>query len=939
MDRYNHQEIEQKWQKIWDEKKLYLTDIHKKTDNGNFYLLDMFPYPSGDGLHMGHTEGYSATDIFYRHKRMLGYNVLHPQGFDSFGLPAENYAIKTGTHPAETTETNSANYIQQWKSLGLGHDFDNIIKTSDPSYYQWTQWLFGEFYKNDLVYKKTDTVNWCDSCNTTIANEQVEDGHCERCKSEIIQKEIPTWSYKITDFADALIDDLETVDWPEATKKKQINWIGKSEGSEIDFAIKDREEVISVFTTRADTLFGATYLVLAPEHQLIQELSNTITNFAEVQAYIDTTAKKTELDRLESKEKTGVQLQGVTAINPANNQEIPVYIADYALVNYATGAVMAVPAHDERDFEFATKFELPINYVVAKHLNKSEDISHHSKGVYAIIQNSTGEFLIQHFSKRDFYWWPGGTKEGEETDEDTLKREIQEETGYFDFEIKEVLTEFYIDYPHDSGLGRKHLKAYRVVLHSEDTKEVNLMDDEVADNIKLMWMTEEDIRKNIPSHHSRIPFIIETIDSHKQKKCLPSVGTVINSGEFDGMSSNDAKVAITKKVGGRMKSTYRLRDWSLSRQRYWGCPIPVVYDPQGNSHFVGEENLPWLLPTDVDFVPTGTSPLENSQELKDRVTNLFGEGWVAEYDTMDTFVDSSWYFLRYPDMHNTNEFCSKEILRQWQPVDLYIGGAEHTYMHLLYARFFVKALHKIGIVDFVEPFKMLRHQGMVNDKEGKKMSKSKGNVVNPDDMVERFGADAVRTYMMFAAPLEDDVIWNEDNIVGVYRFLEKVWALTDKVSEGHNEAVEKELHKLIKAVGDQLSELKYNTAVSDMMKFINMASKEESISQDQLFRFIQLLSPYAPHIADEISERLGTGLVLESVWPTYNEDKLADETVTIGVQINGKRRGDITVSPDATQEEVLTASHSESTIKKWLDEGETRKVIYIPGKILNIIVG
>jgi len=937
MDRYNHKKIEQKWQKIWDEKDLYLTDINKETDKGNFYLLDMFPYPSGDGLHMGHTEGYSATDIYYRYKRMQGYNVLHPQGFDSFGLPAENYAIKTGTHPSETTKANGSNYLRQWSGLGLGHDFKNIFYTSDPEYYTWTQWLFGQFYKNNLVYRKTDTVNWCNSCNTIIANEQVEDGKCERCGSEIIQKTIPAWLFKITDFADALIDDLDSVDWPEATKKKQKNWIGKSEGSEIDFIIKDREEKITVFTTRADTLFGATYVVLAPEHQLIQDLLDAVTNSDEVQAYIDTTAKKTELDRLENKEKTGVQLKGIVAINPANNEEIPVYTADYALVNYATGAVMAVPAHDERDFEFATKFGLPINEVVAEHVVMTGDYATRKdvetlerRCVDAIIEHPTDDtfFLIadplEHFV--------GGGTEGED-ELIALGREIVEESGFTNFDVVKRVVAHAVCEGYRSTKDKNQITDsafYHVKL-----KDLTQVASEIEDgNHKARWVPRAEIAACLGWGHHQTAWRMLN-----ENGIYSGTGLLRNSGEFNNMTSQEAKVAITKHVGGKMKSTYRLRDWSISRQRYWGCPIPMVYDPEGNAHFVGEENLPWLLPTDVDFVPTGVSPLAKSEELQQRVTKLFGEGWTPEVDTMDTFVDSSWYFLRYPDMHNTNEFCSKEALQRWQPVDLYIGGAEHTYMHLLYARFFVKALNKIGIVDFIEPFKKLRHQGMVNDKEGKKMSKSKGNVVNPDDMVERFGADAVRTYMMFAAPLEDDVIWNEDNIVGVYRFLEKVWALQEKIKEEQNDKVEKELHKLIKSVGEQIEDLKYNTPVSDMMKFVNFASKGEGITKDQFFRFIQLLSPYAPHMTDEISESLGNNLVLDSVWPKFDHSQLVDEEVTIGVQVQGKRRGDITVPTQATEDQVMDVARSNKDIAKWLDEGEIRKVIYVPGKILNIIVG
>ena len=782
MERYNHKEVEKNIQDKWNESKPFLSDYRNASNKDTYYLLDMFPYPSGDGLHMGHTEGYSATDIYYRFKRMQGYNVLHPQGFDSFGLPAENYAIKTGTHPSITTEKNSSNYIEQMNMLGLAHDVSGGVYTSKPEFYKWTQWMFGEFFENGHAYRKTDTVNWCESCQTVIANEQVEDGECERCGTEIIQKDIPSWFFKITDHVDDLIAGLDELDWPEATKKKQINWIGKSEGAEINFKIKNREEQITVFTTRPDTLYGVTFMVLAPESDLVQTLISGVENADEVNEYIDQTKKKSELDRLEAKEKSGVQLKGVFAINPANNEEIPVFVADYVLANYGTGAVMAVPAHDERDNEFAQKYKMPM-----------------------------------------------------------------------------------------------------IVVISEDMK-------------------------------------------------------LVDSGDFTGLTSEEAMDTIIEKVSGRKKSTYRLRDWSISRQRYWGTPIPIVYSPDGTPQFVGEENLPWTLPTDVDFVPKGMSPLADSKELQTRVTDLFGEGWTPEYDTMDTFVDSSWYYLRYPDPHNTESFCSKEMKDKWLPVDMYFGGAEHAYMHLLYARYVTKVLHRLGHVNFTEPFTKLRHPGMVNDKDGKKMSKSKGNVVNPNVMVEKFGADAVRTYMMFAAPLEDDVIWNEDNIVGVRRFLEKVWSLKEKLSDEHNTSFDKELHKTLRQVTEQMEELKFNTVVSDLMKLTNTATKEESIGKEQYRIMLQMLNPMAPHITEFLISEMSGQELLDSSWPKFDPELAIDDEKTIGVQVNGKRRGDISVSDDDTEDTAMEMARAVESINKFLNEGEIVKVIYVPGKILNIVV-
>ncbi len=775
MKKYEHREIEKKWQEKWKEAGIFKTDFSNDKKE-KFYLLDMFPYPSGDGLHMGHTEQAAITDTFYRFKRMNNFNVLHPQGFDAFGLPAENYAIKTKINPKETISKTTKIFQKQIDTLGFGYDFMNgAVDTTNPEYYKWTQWIFGKFFHNNIVYKKTAKANWCESCKTVIATEQMENGNCERCGTKIEQKDIPSWMFRITDFADELIwnEKNENIDWPSYTKINQNNWIGKSEGAEIDFKIINNENKIKVFTTRPDTLFGATYMVLAPEHNLVQELKNQITNFEEIEKYISDTKKKTELERLEGKEKTGVKLEGVFAINPANQEKIPVFISDYVLAGYGTGAIMAVPAHDERDNEFAKKFGI---------------------------------------------------------------------------EIKDVIS---------------------------------------------------------------------------QKP----------SDRYETISAEEAKKKITEFVGGKMVSTYRLRDWSISRQRYWGTPIPIVYSPRGEAKFVGEENLPWTLPTDVDFIPTGTAPLAKSKELLERTEQIFGKGWTPEVDTMDTFVDSSWYFLRYCDPHNEKEFASAESLKKWMSVDLYIGGAEHTYMHLLFARFFVKAMKKIGLVDFEEPFLKLRHQGMVNDIHGKKMSKSKGNVVNPDEMVKRFGADATRTYMLFSSPLEDDITWNENNIVGVYRFLEKVWRQQEKFSSEENLELKKELHKTIKSVTEKIENLKFNTAISDMMKFINFCDKQEKINEEDFQDFIKILSPFTPHIADEILENFA----IEKNWPEFDKSLAKENLIKIGIQINGKRRSEIETSLDTSKEEIKEKVLAMEEVQKWTEKKEIKKFIYIPGKIISVI--
>lgn len=966
MERYDHRKIQNKWQKKWEEENPYhFLDNEKKE---KFYVLDMFPYPSSDGLHMGHTEGYSATDIFFRYKTMKGFEVLHPQGFDSFGLPAENYAIKTGTHPKETTAKNIENYIKQMKFLGLAHNIERSVSTSTPEYYKWTQWIFGKFFENDLVYKKTSKTNWCDSCKTILANEQVENGKCERCKGEVTQKEIPGWFFRITDFADELIEDLSKVDWPSHTKTNQINWIGKSEGSEIDFKIKDSDKKFTVFTTRADTLFGVTYCVLAPEHKLINELEGNIENLDEVKSYVEKATNTTDRERLESKEKTGVEIKGVKAINPVNGEEVPVWVADYVLGSYGTGAVMAVPAHDERDFEFAKKYGLEIKKVVAKKIGYINNVDLINERVYGIIKNKKDEYLIQYVSVKKTYWLPGGHKEDSEDDRETLNRELREETGYTDFNIGNLISVIYHDHlSEDKKVGkRSKFLTYEVELISEESSEVNMTDGEIQDGLINRWVSLEgalDIINTLDEERKSI--LKEPFSNIIGKDINIEYGILINSDKFDGLTSEEAKKKITEFVGGRIVSNYRLRDWSVSRQRYWGAPIPIVCSPEGQAHFVGEENLPWTLPEDVDFVPTGEAPLKKSQELLERTEKIFGNGWTPETDTLDTFVCSSWYYLRYPDPKNEKEFCSREKLEEWLPVDLYIGGAEHTYMHLLYARFFTKALNKIGALSFKEPFLKLRHQGMVLDKDGLKMSKSKGNVVNPNEVIEKYGADAVRLYMMFMAPFEDDKMWKEENIVGVYRFLERVWKFAfmktgfEEWLENKNKStdgVSKLLNKTIKKVGDDINNLQYNTAISSMMIFLNEVYKnypsklasgiktedyvhEGFLSVNDYKRFLKILAPFAPHITEEIWSRLGEkDSIHAQKWPEYDTNLLEDEDVTIVIQVNGKVRASVKVLKDSSQEKIQELALSLPEIDKWVKGNDLKKIIYINNKVLNIVI-
>lgn len=814
---YDHQNIEKKWQERWRTEGVFKTD--ETSNKPKRFILDMFPYPSGAGLHAGHVESYTATDIYARYCRAKGFNVLHPQGFDAFGLPAENYAIKTGIHPSETTKTASANFIRQIDSLGFSYDWDRVVVTSDPEYYKWTQWMFLLMYNNGLAYKKKAKVNWCDSCQTVLAREQAEGGVCERCGNQVVQKDLEQWFFKITEFVEdqkyegrevsGLLSGLDNLDWPESTKSAQRNWIGRSEGALVDFTLTanglTEDKKVRVFTTRVDTIFGCTYVVLAPESALTKELLSYTKNKAEVEAYISDVSAKTELQRTDlNKDKSGVKLEGVTAINPFNNEEVTVFVADYVLANYGTGAVMAVPAHDERDYEFAKKYNLEI----------------------------------------------------------------------------------------------------RTSISSENNSE----DDPYCDD-----------------------------------------GLLVNSGEFTGLKSAEARTRmidfLTRTEQGEKTINYRLRDWLVSRQRYWGAPIPIIYCDHCGEVPVPVEDLPVKLPTDVDFRPTGESPLKYSEEFHNVTCPKCGAKARRESDTMDTFVCSSWYYLRYADSKNTEVFAAADKLTKWLPVDLYFGGAEHTVLHLLYARFFTKVLKKYGYVNFNEPFLKLRHQGIILGEDGNKMSKSKGNVINPDDLVQSHGADALRLYEMFMGPLEDMKPWNSKGIIGVSRFLDRVSEVNQDLPRVDDKKIVSLLHKTIKKVGDDIEEFKYNTAISALMILVNeiydFKNKNNSwpLSKDSLALFVRILEPFAPHLAEELWSQMGNKeLLVKESWPKYDEALLQDDTFVLAIQINGKLRSTIEVAADITEEAVKELAFADENVKKWTEDKEVVKVVYVKGKLLSIVI-
>ena len=800
---YNHKTVEPKWQKIWEEEKAFAaTQDYTKP---KYYALVEFPYPSGQGLHVGHPRPYTALDIVARKRRMQGYNVLFPMGWDAFGLPTENYAIKNKIHPKTVTEHNVKHFKNQLCSLGYSFDWDREVNTTDPEYYKWTQWIFLKLFKAGLAYKKEMPINWCTSCKVGLANEEVVNGVCERCGSPVVRKVKSEWMLKITEYADKLIDGLDTVDYIERVKVSQKNWIGRSTGAEVDFPIAGKEERLRIYTTRADTLFGVTYMVVSPEHPYLDQFREEIRNWDEIAAYREMAARKSDFERAElAKEKTGVQIDGLTAINPVNGTEVPIWVSDYVLMSYGTGAIMAVPGHDERDWEFAKKFHLPIIQVVAKN--------------------------------------------GEEVD------------------INEA--------------------AFTDV----------------------------------------------------------ATGILINSGFLNGLEVRDAKnkmIGYLKEQGiGQAKVNYKLRDWVFSRQRYWGEPIPIVECEKCGFVPIDESELPLLLPEVESYMPTdnGESPLAAMTDWVNTTCPCCGGPAKRETDTMPQWAGSSWYFLRYTDPKNKEALASKEALEYWMPVDWYNGGMEHTTLHLLYSRFWHKFLYDEGVVPCPEPYQKRTSHGMILGENGEKMSKSRGNVVNPDDIVRDYGADTLRTYEMFIGAFDLAASWSEDGVKGCRRFLERVWKLQDIVTgqTGYSKDLETKMHQTIKKVTNDFESLKYNTAIAAMMALINDFYKKGSVTRDEYKTLLILLNPVAPHITEEIWEMIGAkGRIYQQEWPKYEEAKTVEATVEIAVQINGKMRATIAIGKDDPKEDVLAAA--KEALGKRLS-GTIVKEIYVPGRIVNFVV-
>ncbi len=800
---YNFKEIEQKWQKKWEKEGTFCAS-NDFTNKKKWYGLIEFPYPSGQGLHVGHPRSYTALDVIARKRRLQGYNVLFPIGFDAFGLPAENYAIKTNVHPKITTEKNIAHFTEQLKSIGFSFDWSRVINTTDPEYYKWTQWIFIQLYKHGLAYKATMPINFCTGCKVGLANEEVVNGVCERCGSPVIQKEKSQWMLKITKYAQRLIDDLDDVDFLEKIKTQQRNWIGRSEGAEVKFKISGTDEKLLVYTTRPDTIFGATYMVIAPEHQLIEKLANKITNLDEIKNYQKQSALKSDFERGEmNKDKTGVEIKGIKAINPLTKKEIPIWVADYVLSSYGTGAIMAVPAHDTRDFEFATKFNLPIIQVVAPE------------------NNSTVE----------------------------------------------------------------------------------------------------------------LPFTdVET-------------GISINSDFLNGLHVKDAKKKVIEYLEenkiGEKKVNYKLRDWVFSRQRYWGEPIPMVYCEDCGWVPLDEKDLPLTLPDVKDFLPgeNGESPLARHTEWVNTKCPHCGKPAKRETDTMPQWAGSSWYYLRYMDPHNDKALASKEAIEYWSPVDWYNGGMEHTTLHLLYSRFWHKFLYDIGVVPTKEPYAKRTSHGMILGSNGEKMSKSKGNVINPEDILNEFGADTFRVYEMFMGPFDQSANWSMDSIRGCFKFLDRVWNLQNMLIDGdtYRKETEKMMNKAIKKVSQDIEDMKFNTCVSTFMTMMNEFTKLKTINKAEFKTFITLLNPFAPHITEELNEIIKADKTISSCnWPEYDESKTIDDQIELPIQINGKLKATIMIELDENEASVKEKVHE--AIQDKLDGKNIKKEIYVKNKIYNVVI-
>lgn len=959
MQKYNPKKIEGKWQKKWQKSGIYKTkDFAKKP---KFYVLDFFPYPSGDGLHVGHVKGYSATDAVSRMKMMQGFNILHPMGWDAFGLPAENYAIKNKIHPRKSTEKNIANFKKQLKKIGFTYDWSREIGTIDPDFYKWTQWIFLKMFEKGLVYESEEPVNWCPSCKTVLANEDLEKGLCERCGTQVVQKKMRQWVLKITAYADRLLYDLdrENLDWEELIVEQQKNWIGRSEGAAVKFQISKSNRHIEVFTTRIDTIFGCTYCVVAPEHKLIQELKGEIENYPEVEKYIIQAQNKTVMERTElAKGKTGVELKGIKAVNPFTGEEVPVWAADYVLGSYGTGAVMAVPAHDERDFEFAKKYNLSIKQVVMQRAGEPHKDEVLRKVVAVIVHKKSEDKYLLIKSKKATWTAPvvGGIEEGE-TPEEAAKREVYEETGYRVKDVKKIggIIEAHFFSEH-YNIWRKALKQPMYCEIENDIPEPTSQRE--MDLHEVFWASEEEALKKL-THEDNKQFFARYLSGNF---AFTDDGVLMDSGKYTGLTSEKARQDMIKwleeqGMGGK-KVNYKMRDWVFSRQRYWGEPIPIIHCEKCGVVAVPEKELPLKLPDVKSYEPTGTgeSPLANIKKWVNVKCPKCKGPARRETNTMPQWAGSSWYYLRYIDPKNKKALVDKKKEKYWMPVDLYVGGAEHATRHLLYARFWHKFLYDIGAVSTKEPFKKLVHVGLISGEDGRKMSKRWGNIINPDDVVAEYGADTLRLYEMFMGPFTQGVFWNTKSVNGMKRFLDRAWNLQTQISKVRSQNYKSKvknntdskpndnkigrlLHKTIKKVTEDIEGFKFNTAISSLMIMANELEKEEEIPAEVFSKFVILLSPFAPHMSEEMWSSLGRkkSIFLEK-WPEHDPELAKEEEIQLVVQVNGKVRDKIMVKAGISEEEAKKISLESEKVKKHMEGKSVRKMIFVKGRLMNIVI-
>ncbi len=932
---YNHREIEAKWNKYWAEQKLYVVNPAKATDK--FYCLDMFPYPSGDGLHVGHWRGYVMSDFYARHARLQGKAVLHPMGFDAFGLPAENAAIKSKSHPKKFTDAAIETFSKQLKQIGAAYDWTKTLNTSSPEYYRWTQWLFLQLFNHGFAEKRQSLVNWCPKDQTVLANEQVVNGCCERCGSKVTKKELEQWYFQTTKLADELLEGLDDVEWPEHVKTLQRNWIGKSNGAEVEFKTQTSNLKITVFTTRPDTLFGVTAIVLAPEHPLAKELCAKNGKAAEFEAYYETVAAKTNVDRAQGKEtaKTAV-FTGGYAVHPLTQEKLPIWIADYVLMEYGTGAVMSVPAHDERDFMFAKAHDLPVKVVIEPVTGAPLENEEFRRSIVAIVENpKSGKVLSINWGSElgGNLFIGGGTEEGEDPAE-TAKREITEETGYKNIRFiaqTETIHHHYI--AHSKGVNR-YIQATGLYFQLEnDEQDKTALDDMEKGKFTVEWLDKNVAEQKVADELHRTVF-----NRLMKGEIFSGSGILVNSGPYSEESSEEATDRIVAELEandvGKFTTTYRLRDWLVSRQRYWGAPIPIVYDPEGKPHPVKDEHLPLQLPEDVDFLPGGESPLAKSAEYKKLAEKLYGKGWHFDTDTLDTFVDSSWYFMRYLTPNDEKQPFDKDLVKKWLPVDLYIGGIEHATLHLLYARFMYRFLvqHKYISPGEPEPFKKLFNIGMIN-MHGAKMSKSKGNVVSPDPLIQHYGTDALRGYELFIGPLDIEAEWSPNGINGVHRFIIKASNLAEKIGETTTPEMTAAFEQYLDQINNMIANFRLNTVVSEYMKYANTVEKT-GISQELVEKFVITLSPVFPYLAEELYSNLGHDQsVFIANWPV-SSGKLA--TKQIPVLLNQRFIANIDDPGSQAAAEAVVGDNADIKAKI---AGKSSTVIYKPGAVVNILVG